>query len=163
MTKKIIALILSTIMLITAVSATAFAAEVPATEELSAGNYYEFVVEPDENGMIAIPSSLTSTLVADNTWEFRNHYTGADRVYNCNYIMFSARITDFNGSPVGDLIEIKLKDYYTNEQTFVTYADGGWYSFNNISVNYGDTYYFYYDNLSSSIRKIRITMRIYTL
>lgn len=163
MTKKIIALILSTILLITAVSATAFAAEVPATEELSAGNYYEFVVEPDENGMIAIPSSLTSTLVADNTWEFRNHYTGADRIYNCDYIMFSARITDFNGSPVGDTISIDLKDYYSNVQNFIVYADDYWYSFNNVQVNYGDTYYFYYENLTSSIRKIRITMRIYTL
>ena len=163
MTKKIIALILSTIMLITAVSATAFAAEVPATEELSAGNSYEFVVEPDENGMIAIPSSLTSTLVADNTWEFRNHYTGADRVYNCNYIMFSARATDFNGSPVGDTISIDLNDYYGNVQTFNIDADDTWYNFNNITVNYGDTAYFYYKNLTSSIRKIRITMRIYTL
>lgn len=163
MTKKIIALILSTIMLITAVSATAFAAEVPATEELSAGNYYEFVVEPDENGMIAIPSSLTSTLVADNTWEFRNHYTGADRIYNCDYIMFSARATDFNGSPVGDEIAIDFKNYYSDVQSFTVYADDTWYNYNNIEVDYGDTCFFYYKNLTSSIRKIRITMRIYTL
>ena len=166
-TKGIISILVAIIMAFTAVSATAFAAEVPAgvpAEETSEGNYYEFTVEADGSGVIAIPTEPTrATLIYDNTWDFRNHYTGPDMVLNCDYIKFSAYVTDYNGNASGDTVAIDLNDYYLNTQTSIVYADGTWYNFNNISVNYGDTYYFYYDNLTSNTRKLHITMRVYTL
>ena len=167
MTKKILAIILAVIMAITAVSATAFAAEVPASKsaEETTGNVYKFVVEPNENGVFAIPNpnSTRSTLVFDNTWEFRNHYTGSTMVFYSNYIQISAKATDFNGSPVGDEIAIELYDSYGGSQLSTIYADGTWYNYNSIPVNYGDSYYFYFDNVTSNIRKIRITFEVYTL
>ena len=167
MTKKLLAIVLAVIMAITAVSATAFAAEVPADEntEANTGNVYTFVVEPDENGVFAIPNPnpTRSTLVFDNTWEFRNHYTGSTMVFYSNYIQISAKATDFNGSPVGDQIAIELYDIYGTSQLSTIYADGTWYNYNSIPVVYGDSYYFYFDNLTSNIRKIRITFEVYTL
>ena len=172
MTKKVLAIMVAIVMVFTAISATAASAATTteATEsEVSAGKVYEFVVEPDENGVIAIPMPLTrdddddDEPIVDDTWIFKNEYTGADRVYYCNYIQFSARATDHNGSPVGDEIAIWLKDHYISSQLSTAYADGTWYNFNNIPVSYGDTYYFFYKNITSSTRKIRINMMIYAL
>ena len=162
-TKGIISILVAIIMVLTAVSSTAFAAEVPA-EETSDGNYYEFTFEADGSGVIAIPTEPTrATLIYDNTWDFRNHYTGPDMVLNCDYIRFSAYASDYNGNASGDEIAIDLKNYSYDVQSFTAYADNSWYNYNNIEVDYGDTYYFYYENLPSSTRKLHITMRVYTL
>lgn len=173
--KKTISILMAVIMAMFSFSATAFAAEEPAAdaaqavvEDVPEGaevlEVIDFDVTPDmvdENGAIAVPVDRSVTLV-DQTWTWTNYHHGSNRSYNYSTIGFKCRITDSNGNAVGDEISIQLHDTYTGDtQYFTAYADGGWYWNNNISIVSGRQYYFYYDNLSSSTRTMKIHMVIY--
>lgn len=157
--KKLQALALAAIMAVVGFSTTAFAAEVePSAEDQQV--VVDFDITPDmvdENGMIAIPVSTRS--LVDQTFYFTNYHRGADRTYYKSSLQFSITITDSNGNCTGDKVSVQLKDYYGNIQYYTAYANGSTYGFNT-SIVYGRTYYFYYDNVSSSTRELKVHMVI---
>lgn len=176
--KKTVSILMAVIMAMFSFTATAFAAEPAADaavaeviEEADLPEGAEVLdvitidVTPDmvdENGTIAIPASVTSTTLVDQTWTWTNYHQGSSRSYGYSTIGFKAQITASNGTAVSDEISIQLHDT-TNGATqyFTAYANGGWYGYSNISIVSGRQYYFYYNNLSSSTRTMKIRMVIY--
>ena len=177
--KKAVSILMAVIMAMFSFTATAFAAEKPAADAATAVvtvdedvpegaevlEVIDFDVTPDmvdENGMIAIPASVTSTTLVDQSWTFTNYHQGSNRSYAYSTIGFSVRITDSNGSSVSDKISIELHDTVGGSvQYFTAYGNGAWYGNSNISIVANRQYFFYYDNVSSSTRTMSIHMVIY--
>lgn len=162
--KRFQAFMLAAVMAVVGFATPAFAAEaedaVVAEAEETKQVEVEFEVTPDmidENGMIAIPASVTS--LVDQTFSFTNYHRGADRKYYQTTLQFSVTITGPNNTYPGDAVAIDLKDYNGNTQYFTAYADGATYFFST-SIVYGRTYYFYYKNMSSSTRTLTVHMVI---
>lgn len=109
-----------------------------------------------------IPITINSTTLVDNSWTFVHTHQGSNRSYPYNTIGFKVIITASNGSAVNDRISIELHDTVNSGvQYYTAYANGNWYVKNNISIVPNRNYYFFYRNLSSSTRNIKIHMVIY--
>ena len=168
--KKAISILMAVIMVMFCLSATAFAEEAPAAEmDIPEGaevlEVIDFEVTPDmvdENGMIAIPASITSTTLVDQSWNFTGSHTGSTRSYGYSTIGYKVEITASNGTKVSDRISIELHDTNNGDvQYFTAYGDGALYGENNIAITSSHSYYFYYKNVSSSTRTMKIHMVIY--
>lgn len=172
--KKTVSILMAVIMAMFSLPMAAFAAEDTAAEAATTAvvedvpegaevlEVIDLEVTPDENGMIAIPASITSTTLVDQSWTFTNYHQGSNRSYAYSTIGFRVQITASNGTAVSDEVSIQLHDTYTGDvQYFTAYGNGVWYSNNNISIVSGRQYYFYYKNLSSSSRTMKIHMVIY--
>ena len=174
--KKTVSILMAVIMAMFSFPMAAFAAEEPAADaavveeaDLPEGaevlEVIDIDVTPDmvdENGLIDVTDAIKSVTLVDQTWTWTNYHQGSNRSYNYSTIGFKAKISDSNGNAVGDTISVELHDT-TNGATqyFTVYADNNWAYNNNISIVSGRQYYFYYDNLSSSTRSMKIRMVIY--
>lgn len=174
--KKTVSILMAVIMAMFSFPMAAFAAEESAADaavveeaDLPEGaemlEVIDIDVTPDmvdENGMIAVPTSITSTTLVDQTWTWTNYHQGSNRSYSYSTIGFKCQITDSNGNAVSDEISVELHDTVSGSVNYYTaYANGGWYGYGSISIVSGRQYYFYYDNLSSSTRSMKIRMVIY--
>lgn len=98
--------------------------------------------------------------VIDQWWYFTGYHRGSNRSYNATELMFSAKITDANGNSVGDEVAIDLKDLDDDTQHFTVYADNTWYGYGSIAITPNETYYFYYQDVTSSTTQLKIRMVI---
>ena len=104
----------------------------------------------------ATPNS-TSTPV-DNTFIMGSYHRGGDRAYATNKLYVMAIITDVNGNPVDNTVNITLHDYNGNTSIWVVPANGGTY-ITTFSIVANRMYYFTY-NRSGTDRDLKVHMII---
>lgn len=120
--KRTITLALA-ILMVLAVSISAFAAEAADVN----------------NAPVAFASNTI-----DQSFIMTTSHTGSTRQYYSNSITYTAKITDVNGNPAGNIVAIKLyhaNGQFVNEQQI--WADGANHQFT-IPITYGNSYYFQY-------------------
>ena len=162
--KRFLALLLVFVLVFSAIPAQA--------AETNAEDYSDMVPEGktvfkeiefdiDADNTILLPDNR-SVIFWDALWFFADDYQENNMTFPVDNFGFAVKITDFAGNAIGDQVRIELNDTETlDTQYYAVYADGTWYSHNNISVVLNRYYYFYFQDLTSSNTFLKIHMTMF--
>lgn len=152
--KRVQIVVIGILMTFCMISGTAYAAEIPNTEETIA--VYDFEITPDmsENEIVLLSD-------VNNTFNIYGSHTGSSRNYYGNKLRYSITITDVNGNPANNILAVQLfasNGIQKHEGQF--WADGALNIIQEIPISYGSAYYFKYIQAYGDLRTLRIHMEI---
>ena len=101
--------------------------------------------------------AITSSTV-NQTFTMGSYHRGGDRAYSTNRLYVRVVITDANGNPVDNTVDIVLKNYNGNEVDWFVSADGNMHT-KTYNIVAGRVYYFEYYR-SGTARTLKVHMII---